>query len=42
VSSDPRIVDGKDAVTFPVRVKEAIEDPARLVLANHRSPRMLR
>jgi|SRR5579883_153363 len=29
---DHRLVDGKDAVTFLVRVKEALEDPARLVL----------
>ena len=29
---DHRIVDGKDAVTFLVRVKEALEDPARLML----------
>ena len=29
---DHRIVDGKEAVTFLVRVKEALEDPARLML----------
>jgi 2-oxoglutarate dehydrogenase E2 component (dihydrolipoamide succinyltransferase) len=29
---DHRIVDGKEAVTFLVRVKEALEEPARLVL----------
>ena len=29
---DHRIVDGKEAVTFLVRVKEALEDPARLIL----------
>ncbi len=29
---DHRIVDGKEAVTFLVRVKECIEDPERLVL----------
>jgi 2-oxoglutarate dehydrogenase E2 component (dihydrolipoamide succinyltransferase) len=29
---DHRIVDGKEAVAFLVRVKEALEDPARLVL----------
>jgi 2-oxoglutarate dehydrogenase E2 component (dihydrolipoamide succinyltransferase) len=29
---DHRIVDGKEAVTFLVRVKEALEDPTRLVL----------
>src|ERR1700752_3882103 len=32
LSYDHRIVDGKDAVTFLVRIKEAIEDPKRLVL----------
>ncbi|RDJ22465.1 2-oxoglutarate dehydrogenase complex dihydrolipoyllysine-residue succinyltransferase [Bosea caraganae] len=32
VSYDHRIIDGKEAVTFLVRVKEALEDPARLVL----------
>jgi 2-oxoglutarate dehydrogenase E2 component (dihydrolipoamide succinyltransferase) len=32
LSYDHRVVDGKEAVTFLVRVKEAIEDPARLVL----------
>ena len=32
MSYDHRIVDGKGAVTFLVRVKEAIEDPQRLVL----------
>ncbi len=32
MSYDHRIVDGKEAVTFLVRVKEAIEDPQRLVL----------
>ncbi|ALK10409.1 2-oxoglutarate dehydrogenase complex dihydrolipoyllysine-residue succinyltransferase [Blastochloris viridis] len=32
VSYDHRIIDGKDAVTFLVRVKEALEDPTRLVL----------
>ncbi len=29
---DHRLVDGREAVTFLVRVKEALEDPARLVL----------
>jgi len=29
---DHRAVDGKEAVTFLVRVKEALEDPARLML----------
>jgi 2-oxoglutarate dehydrogenase E2 component (dihydrolipoamide succinyltransferase) len=32
LSYDHRIIDGKDAVTFLVRVKEALEDPTRLVL----------
>ena len=32
MSYDHRIVDGKEAVTFLVRVKENLEDPARLVL----------
>jgi 2-oxoglutarate dehydrogenase E2 component (dihydrolipoamide succinyltransferase) len=32
MSYDHRIVDGKEAVTFLVRIKEALEDPARLVL----------
>jgi 2-oxoglutarate dehydrogenase E2 component (dihydrolipoamide succinyltransferase) len=32
LSYDHRLVDGKDAVTFLVRIKEAIEDPKRLVL----------
>jgi 2-oxoglutarate dehydrogenase E2 component (dihydrolipoamide succinyltransferase) len=29
---DHRVVDGKEAVTFLVHVKEALEDPARLML----------
>ncbi len=29
---DHRIVDGREAVTFLVRVKDVLEDPARLVL----------
>ena len=29
---DHRIVDGKEAVSFLVRVKEGIEDPRRLML----------
>lgn len=33
LSYDHRIIDGKEAVTFLVRVKEAIEDPARLLLS---------
>jgi 2-oxoglutarate dehydrogenase E2 component (dihydrolipoamide succinyltransferase) len=32
LSYDHRVVDGKEAVTFLVRVKEALEDPSRLVL----------
>ena len=32
LSYDHRIVDGKEAVTFLVRIKEALEDPQRLVL----------
>ena len=32
LSYDHRIVDGREAVTFLVRVKDALEDPARLVL----------
>lgn len=32
LSYDHRIVDGQGAVTFLVRVKEALEDPARLLL----------
>ncbi|MCA0320782.1 MAG: 2-oxoglutarate dehydrogenase complex dihydrolipoyllysine-residue succinyltransferase [Proteobacteria bacterium] len=32
LSYDHRIVDGKEAVTFLVRVKESLEDPARLVM----------
>ena len=32
LSYDHRIVDGREAVSFLVRVKECLEDPARLVL----------
>jgi 2-oxoglutarate dehydrogenase E2 component (dihydrolipoamide succinyltransferase) len=32
LSYDHRLVDGKEAVTFLIQVKEAIEDPKRLVL----------
>lgn len=32
LSYDHRIVDGKEAVTFLVRVKQAIEDPVRLLI----------
>src|SRR5262249_15621441 len=31
-SYDHRLVDGREAVTFLVRVKEILEDPARLVV----------
>ena len=31
-SYNHRIVDGRDAVTFLVRVKESLEDPQRFVL----------
>ena len=33
LSYDLRIVDGREAVTFLVKVKQAIEDPARLLLS---------
>ncbi len=32
LSYDHRIVDGREAVTFLVRIKEALEDPSRLIL----------
>ena len=32
LSYDHRIIDGKDSVQFLVAVKEALEDPARLLL----------
>jgi 2-oxoglutarate dehydrogenase E2 component (dihydrolipoamide succinyltransferase) len=32
LSYDHRIVDGKEAVSFLVRMKDAIEDPRRLML----------
>ncbi len=32
LSYDHRIVDGKEAVTFLVRVKEVLEDPQRFIL----------
>lgn len=32
LSYDHRLIDGKEAVTFLVRVKEAVEDPKRLLL----------
>ncbi|MES2693216.1 MAG: 2-oxoglutarate dehydrogenase complex dihydrolipoyllysine-residue succinyltransferase [Verrucomicrobiota bacterium] len=33
LSYDHRLIDGKEAVTFLVKVKQAIEDPSRLLLA---------
>jgi 2-oxoglutarate dehydrogenase E2 component (dihydrolipoamide succinyltransferase) len=32
LSYDHRLVDGREAVTFLVAVKDAIEDPARLLI----------
>ena len=32
VSYDHRVVDGREAVTFLVKVKEALENPVRLTL----------
>jgi 2-oxoglutarate dehydrogenase E2 component (dihydrolipoamide succinyltransferase) len=32
VSYDHRVVDGREAVSFLVRVKEGVEDPRRLLL----------
>ena len=32
MSYDHRIVDGREAVTFLVRGKDVLEDPARMVL----------
>ncbi|HFC04831.1 MAG TPA: dihydrolipoamide succinyltransferase, partial [Rhizobiales bacterium] len=32
LSYDHRVVDGKEAVTFLVRVKECLEDPKRMIL----------
>jgi 2-oxoglutarate dehydrogenase E2 component (dihydrolipoamide succinyltransferase) len=32
LSYDHRMVDGKEAVQFLVRIKENLEDPARLLL----------
>ena len=32
LSYDHRLVDGREAVTFLVRVKEALEDPQRMLL----------
>jgi 2-oxoglutarate dehydrogenase E2 component (dihydrolipoamide succinyltransferase) len=33
LSYDHRLVDGREAVTFLVKIKQAIEDPSRLLLA---------
>jgi 2-oxoglutarate dehydrogenase E2 component (dihydrolipoamide succinyltransferase) len=33
LSYDHRVIDGKEAVTFLVKVKQAIEDPARLLIS---------
>jgi 2-oxoglutarate dehydrogenase E2 component (dihydrolipoamide succinyltransferase) len=32
LSYDHRVVDGKEAVTFLVKVKDAIEQPSRLLI----------
>ena len=32
LSYDHRIIDGREAVSFLVRIKDAIEDPQRLLL----------
>jgi 2-oxoglutarate dehydrogenase E2 component (dihydrolipoamide succinyltransferase) len=32
LSYDHRVVDGREAVTFLVKVKQAIEDPTRLII----------
>ena len=32
LSYDHRVVDGKEAVTFLVRIKECLEDPQRFIL----------
>jgi 2-oxoglutarate dehydrogenase E2 component (dihydrolipoamide succinyltransferase) len=32
LSYDHRIIDGREAVTFLVRLKECLEDPQRLIL----------
>ena len=32
LSYDHRVVDGKEAVTFLIRVKDCLENPARLLL----------
>jgi 2-oxoglutarate dehydrogenase E2 component (dihydrolipoamide succinyltransferase) len=32
LSYDHRLIDGREAVTFRVKVKQAIEDPARVLI----------
>ena len=32
LSYDHRLIDGREAVTFLVRIKEAIQDPARMLI----------
>jgi 2-oxoglutarate dehydrogenase E2 component (dihydrolipoamide succinyltransferase) len=32
LSYDHRVIDGREAVSFLVRVKECLEDPARILL----------
>ncbi|MCB1224390.1 MAG: 2-oxo acid dehydrogenase subunit E2, partial [Verrucomicrobiales bacterium] len=32
LSYDHRVVDGKEAVTFLIRIKECLENPARLLV----------
>ena len=32
LSYDHRLIDGREAVTYLVRIKEALEDPTRLVI----------
>ena len=32
LSYDHRVVDGKEAVTFLIRIKDCLENPARLLL----------
>jgi 2-oxoglutarate dehydrogenase E2 component (dihydrolipoamide succinyltransferase) len=32
LSYDHRLIDGREAVTFLVRMKEALEDPTRLLI----------
>ena len=32
LSYDHRLIDGKDAVRFPVAIKQLIEDPAKILL----------